>query len=466
MSRSWGWVGQYGMVIGLALLLGFVLSRVPLFQQTLVGTVGLPASAVARLFGDGVALVILWLLAHRAAQELPADRAGRTFLRTILRPLTTVMLIFLGYKTFWLQAATAFGSSGTMISHWLYVFGLLGATAWLTLAWVRNVGALTTFLEGRAPNRKSTDLGAGDEEQGDQALSDIDVASKRFDRTVALNHEQARPTFGRYRILKELGRGAMGVVYLGKDPTIHRFVAIKTMRLDQVDDPDEVKGIKERFFREAESTGRLMHPNIVTIYDAGEEEGVGYIAMERVDGMTLTSWCRRGNLLPVQRVVEIMAEVAEALDYAHRQGVVHRDIKPANIMVTTNGTVKVMDFGIARITSSKKTQTGTVMGSPSYMSPEQVSGAKVDGRSDIFSLGVVLFELLTGTAPFEAENVSAVLFKIAHEPHSSVRAVRPELPPGTETIVNRALHKEPLNRYQRARDLAQDLRKCHQSLSA
>jgi len=221
MSRGWGWVGQYGMAIGLALLLGFVLSRVPLFQQTLVGTVGLPASAVARLFGEGVALVILWLLAHRAAQELPADRAGRTFLRTILRPLTTVMLIFLGYKTFWLQANPAFGSSGTNISHWLYVFGLLGATVWLTLAWVRNVGALTTFLEGRSPTRKSTDLATGDEEQGDQALSDQDVASKRFDRTVALNHEQARPTFGRYRILKELGRGAMGVVYLGKDPTIH-----------------------------------------------------------------------------------------------------------------------------------------------------------------------------------------------------------------------------------------------------
>ena len=458
--------GGVWLPIGLALLLGFVLSRVPLFQQTLVGTVGVPASAVARLFGDGVALVFLWLLAHRAARELPSDRAGRTFLRTILRPLTTVILIFLGYRTLWLQAAPAFGSSGTIISHWLYVFGLLGATAWLTLAWVRNFGALTTFLEGRAPNRESTDLATVDEEQGDQALSDTAVSSKRFDGTVALNHEQARPTFGRYRILKELGRGAMGVVYLGKDPTIHRFVAIKTMRLDQVDDPDEVKGIKERFFREAESTGRLMHPNIVTIYDAGEEEGVGYIAMERVDGMTLTSWCRRGNLLPVQRVVEIMAEVAEALDYAHRQGVVHRDIKPANIMVTTNGTVKVMDFGIARITSSKKTQTGTVMGSPSYMSPEQVSGAKVDGRSDIFSLGVVLFELLTVTAPFEAENVSAVLFKIAHEPHPSVRAVRPELPLSTEPILNRALHKEPLNRYQRARDLAQDLRKRQQSLSA
>ena len=466
MSRSGGWVWQYGMAIVLALLLGVALSRVPLLQQTRVGTVGLPASVVARLLGDGVALVILWLLASRAARELPEDKAGRTFLRTILRPLTTVILIFLGYKTLALQATPLLSATGATLSNWFYVTGLLSAAVWLTLAWVFNFGALTTFLEGGARDRKRTNLTTDDEESGELALSDTAVASKRFDRTVALNHEQASPTFGRYRILKELGRGAMGVVYLGKDPTIQRFVAIKTMRLDQVDDADEVKDIKERFFREAESTGRLMHPNIVTIYDAGEEEGVGYIAMEHVDGTTLTGWCRKGSLLPVQRVVEIVTKVADALDYAHSQGVVHRDIKPANIMVTTNGTVKVMDFGIARITSSTKTQTGTIMGSPSYMSPEQVSGAKVDGRSDIFSLGVVLFELLTGTAPFDAEHVSAVLFKIAHESHPSVKAIRPELPPCTETILTRALHKEPLNRYHRARDLAQDLRKCQQSLSA
>ncbi len=466
MSRSWSWVWQYGMAVALTLLLGFALSRVPLLQQTLVGTVGLPASAVARLLGDGVAFVILWLLACRAARELPEDKAGRTFLRTILRPLTAVILIFLGYKALALQAAPVLSATGATLSNWFYVTGLLGATVWLTLAWVFNFGALTTFLEGGAPNRKSSDLAMGDEEPGEQALSDTAVASKRFDRTVALNHEQVRPTFGRYRILKELGRGAMGVVYLGKDPTIHRFVAIKTMRLDQVDDSDEVKAIKERFFREAESTGRLMHPNIVTVYDAGEEQGVGYIAMEHVDGKTLTGWCRKGSLLQLPRVAEIVTKIAEALDYAHSQGVVHRDIKPANIMVTTNGTVKVMDFGIARITSSTKTQTGTIMGSPSYMSPEQVSGAKVDGRSDIFSLGVVLFELLTGRAPFDAENVSAVLFKIVHEPHPSVKAIRPELPSCAETILNRALHKEPLNRYHRARDLAQDLRACQQSLSA
>ena len=466
MSRSVGWVWQYGMTIVLALFLGFALSRVPLLQQTRVGTVGLPASVVARLLGDGVALVILWLLARRAARELPEDKAGRTFLRTILRPLTTVILIFLAYKTLALHAAPLLSATGATLSNWFYVTGLLGAAVWLTLAWVFKFGALATFLEGGARDRKRTDLATDDEELGELALSDTSVASKRFDRTVTLNHEQARPTFGRYRILKELGRGAMGVVYLGKDPTIQRFVAIKTMRLDQVGDADEVKDIKERFFREAESTGRLMHPNIVTIYDAGEEEGVGYIAMEHVDGTTLTGWCRKGSLLPVQRVVEIVTKVADALDYAHSQGVVHRDIKPANIMVTTNGIVKVMDFGIARITSSTKTQTGTIMGSPSYMSPEQVSGAKVDGRSDIFSLGVVLFELLTGTAPFDAEHVSAVLFKIAHESHPSVKAIRPELPPCTETILTRALHKEPLNRYHRARDLAQDLRKCQQSLSA
>lgn len=218
MSRSWGWVGQYGIAIALALLLGFVLSRVPLFQQTLIGPIGLPASAVARLLGDGVALVILWLLAHRAARELPADRAGRTFLRTILRPLTTVILVFLGYKTLALQAAPAFGSSGTIIAHWLYVFGLLGATVWLTLAWVHNFGALTTFLEGGVPNRKRTGLATNDEEPGEETLPDTAVAKNRSDRTLVLNHEQARLTFGRYRILKELGRGGHGGGISGEGP--------------------------------------------------------------------------------------------------------------------------------------------------------------------------------------------------------------------------------------------------------
>jgi serine/threonine-protein kinase len=272
--------------------------------------------------------------------------------------------------------------------------------------------------------------------------------------------------FGRYRVLKELGRGAMGLVYLGKDPTIQRFVAIKTMRLDQIDSDDKLQDVKARFFREKESTGRLSHPNIVTIYDAGEENDLGYIAMELIEGTPLKQWARKPNLMPVNEVILTVATVADALDYAHQQGVVHRDIKPANIMLTKDRVVKVMDFGIAKMASSSKTQTNIVLGRPTYMSPEQIAGMKVDGRSDIFSLGVVLFELLTGQVPFTADNLSAVLFSIAHHPHPAIQTLRQDLPPMVQKIVDRALQKESPHRYRRAEEFAVELRACLQSLAA
>ena len=275
-----------------------------------------------------------------------------------------------------------------------------------------------------------------------------------------------RSMLGRYRVLKELGRGAMGLVYLGKDPTIQRFVAIKTMRLDHIDQDDKLQEIKARFFREAESTGRLSHPNIVTIYDAGEEDELGYIAMELIEGTPLSQSARKPNLMPVNEVLLTIATVADALDYAHQQGVVHRDIKPANIMLTKDRVVKVMDFGIAKMASSRKTQTNIVMGTPTYMSPEQIAGKKVDGRSDIFSLGIVLFELLTGQLPFTADNLSAVLFSIAHHPHPAIQPLRPDLPPMVQEIVNRALQKELPHRYRRADEFANELRACLQSLAA
>ena len=271
---------------------------------------------------------------------------------------------------------------------------------------------------------------------------------------------------GRYRVLKELGRGAMGLVYLGKDPTIQRFVAIKTMRLDQLDHDDKLQEVKARFFREAESTGRLSHPNIVTIYDAGEENDLGYIAMELIEGTPLKQWARKPNLMSVNEVLLTVATVADALDYAHQQGIVHRDIKPANIMLTKDRIVKVMDFGIAKVASSSKTQSNIVLGTPTYMSPEQIAGKKVDGRSDIFSLGVVLFELLTGQLPFTADNLSAVLFSIAHHPHPAVQTLRADLPPMVQEIVDRALQKELPHRYRRAEEFANELRACLQSLAA
>ncbi len=268
-----------------------------------------------------------------------------------------------------------------------------------------------------------------------------------------------KPTLGRYEIVGELGRGAMGVVYKGEDPKIHRVVAIKTLNLTEFDD-HVLPEVKERFFREAESAGLLNHPNIVTIYDAGEEQDLAYIAMEYLEGEDLTPYTKKPNLLPMREVLEIVAQVAEALDYAHSKNVVHRDIKPANIMrLKDKKTIKVTDFGIARITHDSKTKTGVVMGTPSYMSPEQLSGKKVDGRSDIFSLGVVLFELLTGQKPFKAPDMTSLMYQIAQEPHPSVRSIDPSIPLVIEKIIDKALEKDVNERYQTAGQMAEHLKR-------
>src|SRR5205085_3675543 len=211
-----------------------------------------------------------------------------------------------------------------------------------------------------------------------------------------------KPMLGRYQVDKELGKGAMGVVYLGKDPKIGRVVAIKTLALAQEFEPEELAEVRERFFREAETAGRLAHPNIVTIYDAGEEHDLCYIAMEFLKGRDLVPFTKQPNLLPPEKVLSIVERVGDALSYAHSMGIVHRDIKPANIMYEPDADiVKVTDFGIARITDSSRTKTGMVLGTPSYMSPEQLGGKKIDGRSDLFSLGVTLFPMLAVKLPSE-----------------------------------------------------------------
>jgi serine/threonine-protein kinase len=216
--------------------------------------------------------------------------------------------------------------------------------------------------------------------------------------------------------------------------------------------------MKERFFREAESAGRLIHPNIVTIYDAGDDGDISYIAMELLNGTDLKDFNQKGKLLPAKDVLETIAKVADALDYAHSQGVVHRDIKPANIMRLNDGRIKVADFGIARIASQSKTATGTVMGTPSYMAPEQLAGKKVDGRADLFSLGVTLYELLTGDKPFTGESVATLMFRIANEPHPQISTVRTDLPSGVQSIIDRALQKDPDLRYATGGEFARDLR--------
>jgi serine/threonine-protein kinase len=273
-----------------------------------------------------------------------------------------------------------------------------------------------------------------------------------------------KPMLGRYQVEKELGKGAMGVVYLGKDPKIGRTVAIKTLALSAEFEGDELQEAKDRFFREAETAGRLTHPNIVTIYDAGEEHDLAYIAMEFLKGKDLVPYVKQPNLLPPDKVLSIVERVADALGYAHTMGVVHRDIKPANIMYEPESdTAKVTDFGIARITDSSKTKTGMVLGTPSYMSPEQLAGKKIDGRSDLFSLGVTLYQMLCGRLPFEGESMTQLMFAIASNPHPPIRSINPSLPPWIDAIIDKALAKDFTQRFQTGHEFAEAIRQARKS---
>ncbi len=268
-----------------------------------------------------------------------------------------------------------------------------------------------------------------------------------------------KPMLGRYEVERELGKGAMGVVYLGKDPKIGRTVAIKTMALSQEFEADELDEVKDRFFREAETAGRLTHPNIVTIYDAGEEHDLAYIAMEFIKGYDLTAHTKPGKLLPPKEVLALIADAADALNYAHSNNVIHRDIKPANLMwLPDSHQVKVTDFGIARLTDSSKTKTGMVLGTPSYMSPEQLAGKKVDGRSDLFSLGVTLYQMLTGRLPFTGDSMATLMFKIANEAHAPIGDSVEGLDPRIDKVISNALAKDRERRYKQGADLARHLR--------
>ncbi|MDX1609759.1 MAG: serine/threonine-protein kinase [Halofilum sp. (in: g-proteobacteria)] len=274
-----------------------------------------------------------------------------------------------------------------------------------------------------------------------------------------------KPKLGRYDVEKELGKGAMGVVYQGRDPKINRVVAIKTMALSQEFEADELEDVKQRFFREAETAGRLNHPNIVTIYDAGEEHDLAYIAMEFLSGRDLTPYTKPNQLLEIDKVLTMIADSADALAYAHENNVVHRDIKPGNIMFDADsGKLKITDFGIARITDSSKTKTGMVLGTPSYMSPEQLAGKKVDGRSDLFSLGVMMYQMVSGQLPFTADSMATLMYKIANETQPPIRELRSDLPECVERIIERAMQKEPDARYQDGREMAADIRKCLQTI--
>ena len=285
------------------------------------------------------------------------------------------------------------------------------------------------------------------------------AAAAKKETSFLLQNGGTKPTLGRYEILKELGQGAMGIVYLGKDPNINREVAIKTINYGDIA-PDELSDVKARFFREAEAAGKLSHPNIVTIYDMGEDHDMAYIAMELLKGKELTHYCQKQNRLSLKRVLKIVSAVAEALGYAHSRQVVHRDIKPANILLLDDDQVKVADFGIARVISSSKTQTGIIFGTPSYMSPEQVAGKKVDGRSDLFSLGVVFYELLSGARPFRGDSMTALLYAVSNTDYVPLNEIAPKTPPGCVEIVDRLLVKGVSKRYQSASLVIRDVQAC------
>jgi eukaryotic-like serine/threonine-protein kinase len=266
---------------------------------------------------------------------------------------------------------------------------------------------------------------------------------------------------GTFEVIRELGRGSMGVVYLGKDPVSGRDVAIKTMTLTNEFNANALADAKERFLREARILTWLDHPDIVTIYDVGEEHGLAFIAMEFLKGVELTEYIKPDSLLPLPKALEIMARAADALGYAHEQNIVHRDVKPGNIMHdASSNSVKVTDFGISRLTSLSATRVGVVLGTPLYMSPEQVMGKQIGGLSDLFSLGITLYQMVSGRLPFEGDSEFDVMYRVAKEPHTDILSINPDLPACVCEIIDRALAKDMKDRYQSGNEMADAIRQC------
>jgi serine/threonine-protein kinase len=269
---------------------------------------------------------------------------------------------------------------------------------------------------------------------------------------------EERKTVGRYQLLEVLGSGSMGLVYKALDPKINRHLAIKTIRFSDEFEEDAIKDIKRRFLREAEIAGQLAHPSIVTIYDVGEDEDLTFIVMEYLEGKDLSKFIKRKNLLSFRKVLQVIARVADALEYAHTRKVIHRDIKPANIMLLDNGGVKMTDFGIAKAISSSRTKTGVILGTPNYMSPEQIMGQRIDQKSDIFSLGVLFFQLLSGELPFQGKNLSSLLYQITQVKHPPVRDFNTKLPRVCSQIIDKALSKDRADRFKSAGEMAKVIR--------
>ncbi len=329
-----------------------------------------------------------------------------------------------------------------------------------------KASAVFKFINGHDP--KFNDVSERIE-QNEQAANTVVLGGR--DPTgpgpnlISAKEGMQKPKLGRYQIDSEIGRGAMGMVYLGHDDKIGRTVAIKTMLLSDEIEEDMRDEVRARFFREAEAAGRLDHPNIVTVYDVGDEQDLAYIAMDYLKGKDLTAYSTTKTLLPVSQVFDIIMNVAMALDYAHQQHVVHRDIKPANIIYDKQKRVaKITDFGVACLTDASKTKTGTVLGSPYYMSPEQLAGKRVDGRADLFSLGVTLYQMLCGELPFKGDSIANLMYNIANEKHPDIRRYRSDLPNCVNTIINKSLQKEAEQRYASGKQMAASMKRCQEHI--
>ena len=307
-----------------------------------------------------------------------------------------------------------------------------------------NKGGGFRDLDDRIPKLKASDTSSTLGSYGAAKEASIVSDSETADRSM----------IGRYKVLGELGKGSMGLVLKAQDTKINRLVAIKTIRFSDEFEEDVIKEIKERFFREAEIAGQLSHPSIVVIHDVGDDDELTYMAMEYLEGEDLDKFINKENLLPLRKALSVVAQIAEALDFAHQAKVIHRDIKPANVMLLKNGRVKVTDFGIAKAISSSRTKTGVILGTPNYMSPEQIMGQKIDSKSDIFSLGVLFYQLLTGELPFHGANLSGLLYQITQVKHPSPRNYNPKIPKVCEQILDKAMAKDPKKRFRTATDFA------------
>lgn len=412
--------------------------------RRLEGSASVDLYQIERAVTVGLSALVLLLIAVYVGLVVPRLSSRAASLSTAL---TVVGLL----------GAALFGTE--LIAVGLLVCSVSLVSAHCGWAWGRRTAARRT----RSASRQASSSGAHGASGTAPRPARRPAPASNEDTTpwgvAPVRAQAARSTLGRYRLEREIGRGAMGAVYLGTDPQMGQPIAIKTLDLGQEFEGDALAEARSRFMREAETAGRLRHPDIVRVFDAGEDRSLAYIAMEFLQGQDLQAHTQAGRLLPVPTVLHIVARVADALAYAHSQGVVHRDIKPANVMVDlATDTVKVTDFGIAHITDARRTRTGVVLGTPSFMSPEQMAGGRLDGRSDLYSLGVMLFQLLTGRLPHQAESMARVMYLIANEPAPDIRSVREDLPEALANLVALALEKRPETRYVDGHQMAQDLR--------